>query len=170
MPCARRCRARADRARADLPKLPFLLTRAFPCSFKVIIDRLANRVNTINGRRYKDEPCILAWETGNELTAGKLDGWRELPAPASWTLAVAKHLKSRAPRTLVMDGSFARYMDPSSMFPKEVLDSPDVDILSYHHYGNGEAPRIKKECEVARRSNKACVPPHLSLFCSSSAS
>ncbi|GAA5845713.1 hypothetical protein JCM9279_006081 [Rhodotorula babjevae] len=133
-------------------------------AFKVIIDRLADRVNTINGRRYKDEPCILAWETGNELTAGKLDNWKELPAPASWTLTIAKHLKSRAPRNLVMDGSFARYMDPDRMFPKEVLDSPDVDILSYHHYGNGEAPRVKKECEVARRHNKAFVSGEYGFF------
>ncbi|GAA5947882.1 hypothetical protein JCM3775_007304 [Rhodotorula graminis] len=128
-------------------------------SFKVIIDRLANRVNTINGRRYKDEPCILAWETGNELTAGD-----KLPAPASWTLIMAKHLKSRAPRTLVMDGSFARYADQSNMFPNEVLSSPDVDILSYHHYGDGEARRVKKECEVARRHNKVFVSGEYGFF------
>lgn len=70
---------------------------------------------------------------------------------------MAKHLKSRAPRTLVMDGSFARYADQSNMFPNEVLSSPDVDILSYHHYGDGEARRVKKECEVARRHNKVYV-------------
>ena len=26
-----------------------------------------NRRNTITGVRYGDDPCVLAWETGNEL-------------------------------------------------------------------------------------------------------
>lgn len=118
-------------------------------SFKLIIDFLLNRVNSINGRRYGDDPTILAWETGNEMNHL---GMR--PAPASWTLIVAKHLKSRAPRTLVMDGSFARNDDPERCYQKEVLDSPDVDILSYHYYGDGDARRVKRDCEVARRHNK----------------
>lgn len=127
-------------------------------SFKLIIDFLTNRVNSINGRRYGDDPTILAWETGNEMNHL---GMR--PAPASWTLTVAKHLKSRAPRTLVMDGSFARNDDPERCYPNEVLDSPDVDIVSYHYYGDGDARRVKKDCEVARRHNKVCVPSLLSL-------
>ena len=127
-------------------------------SFKLIIDFLTNRVNSINGRRYGDDPTILAWETGNEMNHL---GMR--PAPASWTLTVAKHLKSRAPRTLVMDGSFARNDDPERCYPNEVLDSPDVDIVSYHYYGDGDARRVKKDCEVARRHNKVYVPSLLSL-------
>lgn len=97
-------------------------------SFKLILDFLLNRVNTINGCRYGDDPTILAWETGNEMN---YRGMR--PAPASWTLMVAKHLKSRAPRTLVMDGSFARNDDVDACYPKEVLESSDVDIISYHY-------------------------------------
>lgn len=116
------------------------------------MDFLLNRVNSINGRRYGDDPTILAWETGNEMNHL---GMR--PAPASWTLIVAKHLKSRAPRTLVMDGSFARNDSPELCYPKEVLESPDVDIVSYHYYGDGDARRVKKDCEMARRYNKVYV-------------
>lgn len=100
----------------------------YPCSFKLIMDFLLNRTNSINGCRYGDDPTILAWETGNEMNHR---GMR--PAPASWTLIVAKHLKSRAPRTLVMDGSFARNDDVDACYPKEVLASDDVDIVSYHY-------------------------------------
>lgn len=53
-------------------------------SFKLIIDKLTSRVNTITGIRYADDPAIMAWETGNEMN---LRGMR--PAPASWTLTVA---------------------------------------------------------------------------------
>ncbi|GAA6037106.1 hypothetical protein JCM8097_008738 [Rhodosporidiobolus ruineniae] len=128
-------------------------------SFKLIIDFLLNRVNSINGRRYGDDPTILAWETGNEMNHMGLR-----PAPASWTLTIAKHLKSRAPRTLVMDGSFARNDDPERCYHREVLDSPDVDIVSFHFYGDGDARRVKKDCEIAKRHNKVFVAGEYGFF------
>lgn len=54
-------------------------------SFKLIIDKLVSRVNHLTGIKYADDPTILAWETGNEMN---FRGMR--PAPASWTLIVAK--------------------------------------------------------------------------------
>ncbi|GAA5863738.1 hypothetical protein JCM1840_005748 [Sporobolomyces johnsonii] len=128
-------------------------------SFKLIIDFLLNRKNSINGRRYGDDPTILAWETGNEMNH---QGMR--PAPASWTLIVAKHLKARAPNTLVMDGSFARNDDPERCYPREVLDSPDVDIISYHYYGSGDIRRVKKDCEIAKRHNKVFIAGEFGFF------
>lgn len=136
------------------------------------MDFLLNRVNSINGCRYGDDPTILAWETGNEMNHR---GMR--PAPASWTLIVAKHLKSRAPRTLVMDGSFARNDDVDACYPKEVLASDDVDIVSYHYCeclksagalrkaaaltaglpsidGSGDIRRVEKDCRVAQKHGK----------------
>ncbi|BGP53888.1 hypothetical protein JCM8202_006081 [Rhodotorula sphaerocarpa] len=128
-------------------------------SFKLILDFLLNRTNTCNGRRYGDDPTILAWETGNEMN------WRGMrPAPPSWTLIVAKHLKSRAPRTLVMDGSFARNDDPEACYPKEVLDSEDVDIVSYHYYGSGDIRRVEKDCQVARRHGKVFIAGEYGFF------
>lgn len=119
-------------------------------SFKLIIDRLTSRKNTINGLVYSEDATILAWETGNEMNER---GNR--PAPASWTLTVARHLKSRAPNTLVMDGSFARTEVETACFPREVLESKDVDIISYHYYGDGDIGRVKRDCEIARMSHKA---------------
>lgn len=76
-------------------------------------------------------------------------------APPAWTILIAKHLKSRAPNTLVMDGSFARTDNMESCFPREVLESDCVDIVSYHYYGTGETRRLKKDCELARKYGKA---------------
>lgn len=38
-------------------------------SFKLIIDKLLTRVNSVNGRKYAEDPTILAWETGNEMNS-----------------------------------------------------------------------------------------------------
>lgn len=33
-------------------------------SFKLLLDKLLGRVNSKNGRKYGEDPVILAWETG----------------------------------------------------------------------------------------------------------
>ncbi|SGZ22361.1 BQ5605_C022g09479 [Microbotryum silenes-dioicae] len=154
---------------------------------QLIIDKLLNRVNHINGIRIGDDATILAFETGNEMNC---NGMR--PAPASWTLRIAKHLKSRAPQILVMDGSFARTESITGSYPIEVLQSKsvlsryytydsegairltrprcrfrhsDVDILSYHYYGSGDSYRVKKDCEyVFGKHGKAFVAGEMGFF------
>ncbi|KAM0792448.1 hypothetical protein ACM66B_005125 [Microbotryomycetes sp. NB124-2] len=144
---------------ADAQKVDWWTDNEMIEAFKLIIDFLANRVNTVTGVRYSDDPAILAWETGNEMNHR---GMR--PAPASWTLTMAKHLRSRMPKHLVMDGSFARTDDIKSCYPKEVLDSPDVDIVSYHYYGDGDVKRVKKDVELARKHNKVFIAGEFGFF------
>ena len=50
-----------------------------------------------------EDPTILAFETGNELGGTKLS---RFPPPIAWTTSVANRLKSLAPNTLVMSGSY----------------------------------------------------------------
>jgi hypothetical protein len=49
---------------------------------------------------------------------------------------IAKHIKSLAPRTLVMDGSFAKADRVEDCYAKEALKSKDVDVFDYHYYGS----------------------------------
>ncbi|EFP88937.2 uncharacterized protein PGTG_15140 [Puccinia graminis f. sp. tritici CRL 75-36-700-3] len=106
-------------------------------SFKKIISFYLNRVNTFNGIRIGDDETILAFETGNEMNWGNQNQTiHKRPPPASWTIEIAQHIKSLAPKTLVMDGSFSR--NPTSAWEEEVLDSPYVDLFSYHFYGEGD--------------------------------
>ncbi|GAA95566.1 glycoside hydrolase family 5 protein [Mixia osmundae IAM 14324] len=128
-------------------------------SFKKIITYLLNRVNTVNGVRYGDDATILAWETGNEMNLGG-----KAPAPGSWTVTIAQHIKTLAPRSLVMDGSYSRNDDIIKSYPSEVLGSPDVDILSYHYYGAGEAKRIRKDIELAKKHDKIFVAGEFGFF------
>ena len=43
--------------------------------FKTYISTLLGHVNNYTGVALKDEPTILAWETGNELGKCKCDNW-----------------------------------------------------------------------------------------------
>ncbi|KAL8293149.1 hypothetical protein RQP46_000843 [Phenoliferia psychrophenolica] len=143
-------RMRKGLSREDAKKVDWWTDHEMIESFKLIIDKLVNRVNSINGRKYGEDPTILAWETGNEMNRNGYGA-----APAEWTLKIAKHLKSRA-RQLVMDGSFARTDNRESCFPKAVLESPDVDIISYH-YGGGDIGRLAGDCQVAAKYGKVFV-------------
>lgn len=91
--------------------------------FKEVISTILNRVNSLNGIKYKDDPTILAWETGNELD------YREERVPSEWTLEMATYIKSIDPKHLIIDGSNgALGWDPV------VLSDSNIDIYSNHYY------------------------------------
>ena len=98
----------------------------------MLLNYLLNRVNSVTGKRYGADPTILAWETGNELQYS-LRGNK--PPPGDWTVEIARHLKSLAPRTLVLDGSFAKADSVEKSFAPEALKAKEVDAISYHYYG-----------------------------------
>lgn len=89
-------------------------------AFKALIDQLVNRVNTITGVAYKDDPAIMAWETGNELQR----------TPQAWTTEIAAFLKQKAPKQLVSDGAD---------WTRGSLDDPNIDMVTSHYYENGGA-------------------------------
>lgn len=56
-----------------------------------------------------------------------------------------------------MDGSYARTDNVDSCFPKATLESPDVDIISFHYYGGGDTNRLAQDCAVAAKHGKVYV-------------
>jgi len=88
--------------------------------FKKTISFILNRVNTITGISYKNDKSILAWELGNELQS----------AAPEWIAEMAAYTKSIDKNHLINDGVQV------SQIQDEVLDIPDIDILSTHHYEN----------------------------------
>jgi hypothetical protein len=85
--------------------------------FERTLEHVVLRRNTLTGQDYRDDPTILAWETGNELEA-----------PWEWTARIAAALKRLDRAHPVIDGVHSRFIRP------EALSSPDIDILSTHHY------------------------------------
>lgn len=103
----------------------FYNTTAIVDSFKRYITHHLNHVNQFTGIALKDDPTILAWETGNELSGARFgDG----PAPPAWTKEIAQLIKSLAPNHLVLDGSYG--IDPES----GMLNNTEVDMFSDHFY------------------------------------
>ena len=88
------------------------------------ISLLLNRVNQFSGLAYKNDPTIMAWETGNEINP-----------PPTWTTTIANYIKSLDSHHLVMDGSYLNNTDPANAtFTAMQLAIPSVDIMSNHFY------------------------------------
>ncbi|EGG02041.1 family 5 glycoside hydrolase [Melampsora larici-populina 98AG31] len=73
-------------------------------------------------------------------------------------------IKSLAPRTLIMDGSFARTDAIQYSYEKKVLESDLVDIISWHYYGYGEKRRVRDDVEAARNHKKAFICGEYGFF------
>ncbi len=122
--------------------------------FKKTIRFVLNRRNTITGIRYNEDPTIMAWETGNEMTC-----------PSEWAVDIARTLKSEAPRQLVVDGWHAVHMifegKPLNDYPlSHAVEEPAIDLVSTHHYEEDPAAMIRNISETVRRidGKKAVFP------------
>ncbi|KAJ3416241.1 hypothetical protein HDV05_002531 [Chytridiales sp. JEL 0842] len=98
--------------------------------FKMMITHTLERVNKVTGIKYKDDPAVAMWETGNELVTK--DRKR---VPPSWTIEICKHMKEVDPKHLTVDGSFALYG-----FEMDAVLSPYIDIFTGHYYDYEPAP------------------------------
>ena len=107
---------------SPLAATAFYTDPAAIAAFERYISVLLNHVNYYTGVPNKDNPTIMAWETGNELQYG-LGGAAEF---TRWTATISAYIKSIAPNQLVMDG--AGTLDPGD------LRLPDVDIADVHLY------------------------------------
>jgi hypothetical protein len=108
----------------NVPGSQFFTNSVVRQAYRQVVAYVMNRVNTVTGVRYKDDPTILCWETGNELF--QTTGTR---TPAQWTIDVARYIKSLDSRHLVMDGSYGYYGWPSAIFREA-----SIDILTNHYY------------------------------------
>jgi mannan endo-1,4-beta-mannosidase len=121
--------------------------------FKAWIDHLLNRVNTITGIKYKDDPTIMGWELANEPRCGGSGGaFPKDPACnvatlQSWVTDISGHIKSVDKKHLVATGDEGFLCtDPTgtdwTRNCTEGVDAvafakvPTIDLMSFHLYPN----------------------------------
>lgn len=105
--------------------------------FEIYISTLLNHVNTYTGIAYKNDPTIMAWETGNELQP-----------PTSWTQRISTYIKSIDHNHLVLDGR--RGIDPNA------ASLPNVDMVSNHYYPKNNL-QLEDDANGAKKAGKAFI-------------
>jgi endo-1,4-beta-mannosidase len=106
--------------------------------FEIYIRTIFNHVNIYTGIAYKNDPTIMAWETGNELQS-----------PFSWTQAISTYIKSIDHHHLVMDGK-SDGIDPN------LANLTNVDIVSNHYYPKSISG-IENDAKAAQKAGKAFI-------------
>lgn len=89
--------------------------------FEVYISHILNHVNTYTGVVYKNDPTIMAWETGNELSA-----------PYNWINSITASIKNIDAHHLVMDGNYEQADQLTNFLPD--LNIKAVDLYTGHYY------------------------------------
>ena len=101
----------------------------FKSEYQALLYDVLHRRNVYTGTLYKDEPAVLAWQLGNELDSWAqdrgLDTQAWLPTHTTWSIEMARFLKSIDANHLVMEAGGNR---------DAFLTEPAIDVLSDHYY------------------------------------
>ena len=121
----------------------FYTNEAVISNFEQYIFQVLNHVNIYTHRAYKDDPTILAWETGNELRA-----------PTSWVQRIASYIKRIDTNHLVMDGNDMNSGETPDVKGDLALES--VDMYTGHYYPLNIGG-LKWDAYQAQKANKVFV-------------
>lgn len=105
--------------------------------FEQYMTRIIEHVNIYTGVAYKNDPTILAWETGNEITP-----------PVSWTQTIADKIKSLDSHHLIIDGTRG--------INNAALSLANVDIYSDHFYPISTA-LVDSDAQAVKAANKIYI-------------
>jgi mannan endo-1,4-beta-mannosidase len=99
------------------------------------VERIVERTNTINGRMYRDDPAIMAWQLANEPRPGLSGalGERNLPAFFRWLAETAAFIHTIDPHHLASTGSEGTEgcLGSDDLFATAHSDA-QIDYLTFH--------------------------------------
>jgi mannan endo-1,4-beta-mannosidase len=111
--------------------------------YKNFITRLITRTNSINGRRYIDDPTIFAWELVNETTVTE----RHKDWQYQWIKQMTEYIQALDKNHLVSAGMHG-YNNPWEREQwRRVCSLPSVDYCDAHFYPTGYG-KIKAEQDL----------------------
>ncbi|MBB2900741.1 hypothetical protein FHR75_001529 [Kineococcus radiotolerans] len=134
-----------------LPESAFFSDPRVIADYQAYITHFVEHVNPYTGLAYRDDPTIMAWQTGNEMWCQTCAGnhW-----DGSWTRAVADHLAAVAPRQLVVDGHGTDPACRTGCLHEPSLDIDSVDVVDDHFYPM-QLDRVRSSAQTAARHGKA---------------
>jgi mannan endo-1,4-beta-mannosidase len=96
--------------------------------FNLFLEKIINRVNSINNIPYKEDPTIMAWQLANEP-----EGSNNILNYRIWLHETAKTIKKLDSNHLVSIGSAGYLVSPENEmdFEKD-HDSPYIDYFTFH--------------------------------------
>ncbi len=103
-------------------------------SFRHAIAKLVGRKNTVNGRRYDDDPTIMSWQLANEPRPGSdANAKPHFDVFVKWVDETAGYIKRLAPKQLVSTGNegWMGTAGDRELFTKSHA-TQNVDYLTYH--------------------------------------
>jgi hypothetical protein len=141
-------------------KLEFFSNEEAKALYKAYIDKFTERVNSINGMKYSEDPTLFAWDLMNEPRMDKNDDNspdKSLYDPdgaklGAWINELAGYVKSKDSNHLVTAGSeghgyrnpvagnepWARTDEGNGDNPIRVLNQPNIDFMTFHFYPNAD--------------------------------
>jgi mannan endo-1,4-beta-mannosidase len=117
----------------------FYANSAAQAMYREAISRIVTRVNSVNGRRYSEDPAIMAWQLANEPRPGTVGGAGKanLPDYYRWIGETAAFIDSLDPRHLISTGSEGVIGSlVSEEYFVEAHRSPHIDYLTFHIWPN----------------------------------
>lgn len=130
-------------------KLQFFTNPSSKAFFKNYLSVMANRVNTINGQKYFEDPTLFAWDLINEPRMDiNYDNTpdKHLWDPdghilGGWINEMSTYMKSQDPNHMVSVGTeghgfegWGGHTDGYGSDPIGVQDQPNIDFISMHPY------------------------------------
>jgi mannan endo-1,4-beta-mannosidase len=102
--------------------------------FRDYITKVIQRVNSISGIAYNEDPTIMSWQLANEPRPGDREyGHENVDAWVDWTHQTAAYIKSIAPKQLVSSGNEGTKGSLESMeYFMRAHDTPHIDYLTFH--------------------------------------
>ncbi|MCE5300696.1 MAG: cellulase family glycosylhydrolase [Spirochaetia bacterium] len=112
--------------------------------YKQTVDAWVDRINTVSGIKYKDDPVLFCWELCNEPWDRNDVTGKEL---ARWIDEMAGYIKSKDPKHMVSTGSDSFFLkeDGTHYSGSDFIQdhqSKNIDFCTYHVYPTYEHNRF----------------------------
>lgn len=148
----------------------FYANQAADSMYREYVRKVVLRTNTVNGRKYTEDPTIMSWQLANEPRPG----WRgsvaekNLPAFYRWIDQTALYIHSLDTNHLVSTGSEGTVGAlQSSEYFLESHKTPHVDYLTMHlwplNWGWFDPKRIPETLPRTEKNALEYIAKHLAL-------